>query len=270
MRKFPSYLRHSLATLIIFLMGISIARLLVTMRQQAERIEILEGTVAQILADTSRLSIPAAPRHYSGSNGYNGYYNQADRHTSYPKQRRSASAIKPSADESLPLAAAVTSADSSANGQPVAQAAPVASTSHKFTSPHIFDLNTVDSLTLIRIPGIAGRTASVILQQRQRYGGFYNANQLRDFLTWDAALCYIDEWCSDWFTADASRLRAIPINTASISEMQRHPYLSHEQAVEIVRYRTRHKHISSATELQQFSSFTSEQLNNLLPYLSFE
>ena len=44
----------------------------------------------------------------------------------------------------------------------------------------------------------------------------------------------MEEWCTAWFTADASRLRAIHVNAATISELQRHPYISHEQAVEIV------------------------------------
>ena len=122
----------------------------------------------------------------------------------------------------------------------------------------------------IRIPGIAARTASVILKNRLRYGGFYNPRQLQEFLTWDAARDYMDEWCTVWFTTDANRLRLIHVNEATVSELQRHPYISHEQAVEIVRYRTRHKRLASIVEFQQLTTFSAEQIQQILPYLTFE
>lgn len=272
----PPYLKRSLAVLIIFLMGISIARLLVTMHQQEERIEILEGTVAQLLADTSRLAIPTPPRpFYRDDRSYearpSGNYQQQHSnayHRSQHSTQASSSAQHDNASHTASSPAPSSSPQAVSNpastGSPSAEAR-----SHKFTSPHLFDLNTIDSLTLIRIPGIAGRTASVILRKRLQYGGFHTPRQLQEFLTWDTALDYMDEWCTRWFTADASRLRTLPINTATISDLQRHPYISHEQAVEITHYRTRHKGFTSATELQQLSTFTPEQLQMLLPYLSF-
>lgn len=266
--KLPDYLRRSLLVLIIFLMGVSIARLLVTMHQQDERIEILEGAVAQLMADTSRLQLQPGNKWSSDRRSYHrrpsSTAKPSAQHTSVPNRPSTAALSQPSA---LDCQESGSQADIPAAPQPHDAAS---ARTHKFTSPHIFDLNTIDSLTLIRIPGIASRTAAVILEHRQRYGGFHSPEQLRDFLTWDAALAYIDEWCTQWFTADAQRIRPIALNVASISELQRHPYITHQQAVELVNYRTRHKRIASATELQQLSSFTPEQLNHLLPYLSFE
>ena len=264
-KKLPPYIQRSLLVLIIFLMGISVARLLVSMHQQQERIDILEAQVAQLLADSTRLAIP--PLAYTPSREHSNYYPQRN-YRSNGTPRNYASAPHPEPSHTL--------TGDSGNLSPVSD--PVlppkedqaGHSSPKFTTPHLLDLNTVDSLTLIRIPGIAGRTASVILSQRQRYGGFYSSRQIADFLTWDAALAYIDEWCDLWFTADASRLRHLPVNTASISELQRHPYINHQQAVEIVRYRTRHSLIHDATELQQFTTFTAGDIERLLPYLTFE
>lgn len=269
-KKRNSYIdiiRRSLAAFIILLMGVSIARLLVTMHQQEERIEILEASVSQLLADTSRLQIPASQFYsdHRASTSHSDHYSSRP----YSSRRRHSSGHQGqyhssgNAPQSTQTSSWGTSTDSVSQPSPTPQ-------THKFTSPHVFDLNTIDSLTLIRIPGIASRTAQVILTNRQRYGGFYSPDQLRDFLTWDAAQAYLDEWCTLWFTADANRLRTLPLNTASISQLQRHPYITHEQAVEITRYRTRHKRISTVAEMQQMSSFTSEQLQQLLPYLSFE
>ena len=273
----PPYLQRSLLVLIIFLMGISVARLLVSMHQQQERIDILEAQVQQLLSDSTRLQIPApqyADHGYYTDRGYSRprYDDHSYSHSRPHYTDRSHSRTghtEPShpdavaADSTLPATSSLsterTRGESRTGGE-----------SPKFTTPHLLDLNTVDSLTLIRIPGIAGRTASVILKYRQRYGGFTSPRQLSEFLTWEAAQDYMDEWCTVWFTVDTSRLRRIPLNSATISELQRHPYISHEQAIELVRYRTRHRRFSDAAELQQLTTFTPSQLQQLLPYLSFE
>ena len=271
-KSIPPYIRRSLLVLIIFLMGISVARFFVSMHQQEERIEILEAQVAQLLADTTRLQIPSQPLYNRGYHQQNGNYYHTYNRNNYNHYRQSHSTQgqrKP--DQSLRSSDAI--ADSTASTI-VPQSSPFISQTgerpRKFTEPHLFDLNTIDSLTLIRIPGIAARTASVILKNRLRYGGFYNPRQLQEFLTWDAARDYMEEWCTVWFTTDANRLRLIHVNEATVSELQRHPYISHEQAVEIVRYRTRHKRLASIVEFQQLTTFSAEQIQQILPYLTFE
>lgn len=269
MSRLAPHLRRGLLGLIIFLMCISVARLLVSMRQQQERIEILEQQIAQLMADTSRLQIPAyTPRYadshqkaeYKGSHGF-GHRTEATN----PQNSAPTNPLHKDSSDSRSVEVPNQRNYDSANPQ-----SPKTSRESKFTTPHLFDLNTIDSLTLIRIPGIAERTASVILKNRIRYGGFYDPRQLEDFLTWDAAQAYMDEWCTQWFTADAAHLRHIPLNTATISELQRHPYISHDQAIEITRYRTRHRRIADLAELQQLTTFTEAQLQQVFPYLSFE
>jgi len=279
-KTIPPYIQRGLLVLIIFLMSISVARFFVSMHKQEERIGILEAQVAQLLADTTRLQIPPqpAPRHNYSQRSSTYTYNRKNYNYNHNRQNPSnqgqASRGQTKQQTEKPEQAedsaksdniAIANASQSALFTPQTDDRP-----RKFTEAHQFDLNTIDSLNLIRIPGIAGRTASVILKYRQRYGGFYNPWQLQEFLTWDAAKDYMEEWCTVWFTADANRLRLIHVNAATISEMQRHPYISHEQAVEITRYRTRHKRIASAVELQQFSTFSADQIQRLLPYLSFE
>lgn len=258
--KIHPYVQRGLMALVVLLLSVSVARLLVTMHQQEERISILENQVEALLADTSRLQIPASPhRYYSSDRGkrYADHNGRSNSSRAYIYNRYKAEA---SSDNS-------NSHDTTSTSAPRVASSDV---SRKFTEPHLFDLNTIDSLTLIRIPGIAARTASVILKHRQLYGGFYDVNQLRDFLTWDSALDYLDEWCTLWFTANADRLVRIPINTATVSQLQNHPYISHQQAVEIMQFRVRNKGFRQASDLQELSSFTPEELTRVLPYLSFE
>jgi len=286
-KSIPPYLQRGLLALIVVLMGISVARLLVTMHRQQERIEILEGQVAQLLADTTRLVIPAdVPTHYysqRGSYRNDNYYRSDNYHrNNYSRDYRANRNDRSNRDNynSTPQSETIVRSDTTGNndlartnGVPPSNNGQTADTqqrSHKLTEPHLFDLNTIDSATLTRIPGIAERTASVILKNRQRYGGFYSPRQLAEFLTWDAAQAYMDEWCNAWFTADAAHIRFIHINSATVSELQRHPYISYEQAIELIRYRSRHSQIQSVSELQQLSTFSEAQLKQLLPYLSFD
>ena len=271
-KSIPPYIQRSLLVLIIFLMGISVARFFVSMHQQEERIEILEAQVAQLLADTTRLQIPPQPTYNRNYHQQTGNYYHTYNRNNYNHSRQGHSTQGQRKPDQTPHSADVI-ADSSARANVPQSSSFISQTGErprKFTEAHLFDLNTIDSLTLIRIPGIAARTASVILKNRQRYGGFYNPWQLQEFLTWDAAKDYMAEWCTVWFTADANRLRLIHVNEATVSELQRHPYISHEQAVEIVRYRTRHKRLASIAEFQQLSTFSAEQLQQILPYLTFE
>lgn len=251
--KFPPYVQRGLIALVVLLLLVTVARLLVSLHQQDERISILEAQVGALMADTTRLQIP--------SSDYVPLYTTSHtRRSSYRGEKTQAHLeANGFVSQSSNNAVSVKSSFSSSEDRP-----------NKFTEPHLFDLNTVDSLTLIRIPGIASRTASVILKQRQRYGGFYDANQLRDFLTWDAAQDYLDEWCTRWFTANADRIVRLPINSATISQLQRHPYISHEQAVEISQYRVRNKGFRQVSELQQLSTFAPEEITHLQHYLSFE
>jgi DNA uptake protein ComE-like DNA-binding protein len=271
-KSIPPYIQRSLLVLIIFLMGISVARFFVSMHQQEERLEILEAQVAQLLADTTRLQIPPQPTYNRNYHQQTGNYHHTYNRNNYNHSRQGHSTQGQRKPDQTPQSADVI-VDSTARANVPQSSSFISQTGErprKFTEPHLFDLNTIDSLTLIRIPGIAARTASVILKNRQRYGGFYNPWQLQEFLTWDTAKDYMEEWCTVWFTADANRLRLIHVNEATVSELQRHPYISHEQAVEIVRYRTRHKRLASIAEFQQLSTFSAEQLQQILPYLTFE
>lgn len=270
-KSIPPYIQRSLLVLIIFLMGISVARFFVSIHQQEERIEILEAQVAQLLADTTRLQIPQQTTSNREYNHRNNYYQHTYNRNNNSYRRSASTQGQNKPGQSLRSSDAIADSTATINAsQSTLFTSQTGERPRKFTEPHLFDLNTIDSLTLIRIPGIAARTASVILKNRLRYGGFYNPRQLQEFLTWDAARDYMDEWCTVWFTTDANRLRLIHINEATVSELQRHPYISHEQAIEIVRYRTRHKRLASIVEFQQLTTFSAEQIQQILPYLTFE
>lgn len=291
----PPYIQRGLLTLGGILLLVCIGRLLTRMHQLEERLDQLEASSETLQSRMDQLA-DAAPLPYPSGQQY--WHDNARPYKNNTMREQSGYAARGQRDyrvgdrqgyrayeeggshdvsglgsntmntESDTLqATAPASAWAKEGQQPQAGAQ---SRSNKFSEPRRFNINHIDSLTLIRIPGIAARTASTILKNRERYGGFYDPHQLQDFMTWNAAQAYMEEWCTLWFTADVADVRHIRINQWSVGELQRHPYINHEQAVEIVKYRTRHKRIEKVEELENFPTFTAEDINRLAFYLSFE
>lgn len=266
-------LGQAIVNTVVLLLAVSVVRLFVTSHQQAERIEILENSVLYLLNDSARHITPSSAS--QDSRPHTVYYPRRERPSTdnYPSHSSHSHTDTPSPHPARPIA--LSPSDSAAQRLQQVRTEHLAQSAEevrnrKFTEPHPFDINTIDSLTLIRIPGIAGRTASLILRQRNRYGGFYSPWQLRDFLTWESAESYMEEWCTQWFTANAATVRPLRLNTATFSELIHHPYITFEQAKDLTNYRRRHKKIEDVTALQQMPSFTKEEIDRLLPYLSFK
>ena len=139
----------------------------------------------------------------------------------------------------------------------------------KFQTVVRIELNTVDSATLVRVPGIAGRTAQTILHYREQLGGFYSADQLREKLTWEGAQKYMDSWCNEWFVADEYFIQKLQINKLSFKELLKHPYLNFEEVKAICKWRDRHELVHNREELEQLGITDSTQIEKLLHYVEF-
>jgi len=139
----------------------------------------------------------------------------------------------------------------------------------KFSNPILLDLNKVDSATLVRVPGIAAKTAATIIRYRDQLGGFVSPRQLEEKLTWDAAIAKMDEWCTKWFIADPSLIRKLNVNQADFKQILRHPYISYEQTKALVNYRNKYKKIEGFEALEMMDEFTEEDIKKLKPYLIF-
>ena len=139
----------------------------------------------------------------------------------------------------------------------------------KFASVVRQELNTVDSTTLVRIPGIGARTAETILQYRKKLGGFYSPEQLREVLTWDSALPYLDVWCGEWFYADARLVNRLNVNRLTFKELLRHPYLEYNEVKAIFQWRQLNGDLHGRSDLEQLGVFADEKLEKLLHYVEF-
>lgn len=130
----------------------------------------------------------------------------------------------------------------------------------------ILDLNRCDTAELQLIRGIGRYTAVQIVRYRDRLGGFYSPAQLTDPVF---AKLHLDTLLHR-FTADTTLLRLIPVNTTSIETLQRHPYLSHDQAKAIYHLRRKQVRIASMDDLRSLPELPDSTLLRLAPYLTFE
>ena len=133
----------------------------------------------------------------------------------------------------------------------------------KFQELVVLDLNTVDTSTLKRIPGIASYRARRIVDYRERLGGYVSVDQLSE-LNGD-----IPEELKVWFAVDSAILRPLHVNTDDSRTLSRHPYLSYVQARAIIQYRKNYGRISSLADLSLLDGFTDADLQRLAPYVVF-
>lgn len=132
----------------------------------------------------------------------------------------------------------------------------------KFSEVVQLDLNAVDSATLKKVPGIASYRARQILNYRDRLGGFVSSDQLSEVEGVPAEL-------QEWFTVKKGVFRKINLNSASVGQLARHPYVGSARAKAIVNYRRAQGRIRSLADLSLLPDFSPELIARLEPYVEF-
>lgn len=133
----------------------------------------------------------------------------------------------------------------------------------KYKPGQFVDLNRADTSELMRIPGIGPVYAKMIVDYRERLGGYHSIAQLRD-------LEVLPEDLGDWVHVSAPPAAMLNVNRLSLTQLRSHPYLSFYQAKAIVELRKREGHIRSARQLLFLDEFSEADIERLTPYLSFE
>ena len=128
-----------------------------------------------------------------------------------------------------------------------------------------FDINTADTAQLIALKGIGATLAGRIVKFRDALGGFIAPEQFRDVYGLDSLA--LDEL--EKFGKIQSAVRKIPVNTATVEELDRHPFLSRRQAQIIVNYREQHGAYTSAESLKPIRILDAKTIEKIAPYLSF-
>lgn len=126
------------------------------------------------------------------------------------------------------------------------------------------DLNSADSIDLIKIRGIGSVFASRILKYRKLLGGYSQASQLTEVYGIDSSK--FQKLKQHFSACDSNKIIRININIASFRELLKHPYISYEFVKRIVNER-RKKDFSSFKEFSKRTNTSDSLLRKLKPYL---
>jgi competence protein ComEA len=130
----------------------------------------------------------------------------------------------------------------------------------------IVNINTADSIELIKVRGIGPVFARRILQYRERLGGFHSPGQLMEVYGLDSARY---ELIVNSFSFDQSALRMIDVNTAEVKDLTAHPYIDFYLAKSIVDQRVKNGSYQSDAELYSIPLMHDALYQKVVPYFKF-
>lgn len=128
----------------------------------------------------------------------------------------------------------------------------------------VVNLNTASVIELDELPGIGPFYAEKIIEHRDKLGGFVNKNQLLEIWKFDEEkLRQIEEW----IIVRPNEIKKININTATMEELTKHPYISYSVANSIVKMRL-HAPYKSSSDISRSKLIDDALVEKLTPYLS--
>lgn len=131
--------------------------------------------------------------------------------------------------------------------------------------PIIVELNSTDTVNLVKIKGIGKAYARRIIAYRNLLGGYINIHQLKEVYGIKAEL--IDA-ISPFIIVDSTKVRLINLNLISYEELKKHPYISDYQAKAIIYYRNKVGSIKNANELIANKILPYDKFKNIRSYLT--
>ncbi len=128
------------------------------------------------------------------------------------------------------------------------------------------ELNSADSVQLEALPMIGAKLAQRIIRYRDRLGGFYSVDQLKEVYGLRDS-CFGVVKNRVW--VDSLKIRNLSVNNASLEELGHHPYIGFKNAKIICRYRQEHGGIQSVAELIQIKGTLFEKSKMWTIYLVY-
>ena len=134
----------------------------------------------------------------------------------------------------------------------------------KLSEGETIDLATADTSLLQRVPGIGPYYARCIVDYRQRLGGYASLSQL------DEIDGFPHEALSFFTLGNGGEpAEKLNVNSLSLNELKRHPYINYYMARAIVDYRRQNGPIADINELRLLPDFGDEVIQRLRPYVTY-
>lgn len=124
------------------------------------------------------------------------------------------------------------------------------------------NLVTADTTQLKKVPGIGSGWARAILNYGKRLGGYVAVGQLQEIEGFP-------EETLPYFSIANPQTEKINLNTATLAQLRKHPYVNFYQAKAICDYRRLKGKLTNLSQLHLLKDFTSEAIERLRPYVAF-
>lgn len=134
------------------------------------------------------------------------------------------------------------------------------------TQVPLIELNSADSLTLLKIRGIGPSFASRIIRFRARLGGFHKLDQLKEVYGIDS-LKFSQIY--NQLTLNSTLIQKINVNAATFEQFKRNPYLSYKQINALIQYRRQHGDFKTIDDLMKIVVLNEEIIRKIEPYFTF-
>lgn len=126
------------------------------------------------------------------------------------------------------------------------------------------DINTAGIDELLKIPGLDDRIAKRIITFRDKLGGFFSVEQMKETYGLDSTV-FAD--IRSHLHTGTGVFRKININTAGFDELRLHPYIRYQLANAILEEREKNGDFQSTEAIQKIQLVTPEIYSKLAPYL---
>lgn len=123
-------------------------------------------------------------------------------------------------------------------------------------------LNKADTTQLKKVPGIGSGWARRIISYGERLGGYVDVMQLTEMDGFPPEAL-------NFFIVEDPQPRKINLNTLTVNQLRRHPYINFYQARAIHDYRRLKGPLESLDQLKLLKDFPPEALERLAPYVEF-
>lgn len=129
------------------------------------------------------------------------------------------------------------------------------------------ELNSTDSVALLKLFGIGPFYAGKIIAYRNQLGGYYSKDQLLEIWKFDTTKL---EQIAKQIWVDTNSVRPLRVNSDSTQLLYSHPYITWNQAKAIVNYREQHGNYKSKSALSEIVLIDDSLLTKLYPYISLK
>jgi competence ComEA-like helix-hairpin-helix protein len=143
---------------------------------------------------------------------------------------------------------------------------PSAETPNRISTPVTpIEINNATFNQWISLPGIGSGWAGRILRFREKLGGFSTINQVAET---NGLPDSVFQKIAPFLSINEVSPTTISINTATISQLTQHPYITAQQARWIITFRQQHGSFKSKEDLLQIPTLEKGWFEKIKPYLS--